>query len=147
VTAAATEKARFAMGVYTFTTCKQMDIAFDEDPRLQRWIISMAWSKHLKRDYSKDTGVQRLGYKVIRPVVLMRPRENKQPNAELLIECDKGYLSREEAIGDEWIPTPSQIAESAKLIRDNNEAIGNIRRAETVGFDLQRVVHRPMLAF
>lgn len=131
-------------GVYTISSIDDAAELLKSELVHRRYAIPAIWITHLNRDYTSATGVARLGYSVLRNVVLVQPRGRERPEAELLIQCEQGYLSREEAIGLDWLPTPSEIAEAAKSIRDTNDANGDIRRSDTVGFDLGRVVQTPL---
>lgn len=115
------------------------------DKRLRSFVIPGLWLNHWNRDYTTATGVARLGYTPIRAVVLVTPRDDGTAEGEMLVECQEGFMSRDEAIGRDWIPTLSEIALAAKQIREENDANGAIRRPDTVGFDLHRVVQRPTL--
>lgn len=132
-------------GVYTFTTHAQAVLAFKMDKRLRNFAVPLRWITHWKRDYSREVGVAKLGYTVMRNVVLVHPKNRGKPEYELLVQCEEGYISKDEAIGIDWIPSPAEIAEAAREIRQANDASGNIRRAEMVGFDLHRVYQRPLV--
>lgn len=61
---------------------------------------------HQKTDYSRALGCKKLGIKNAKPIV-------DQKNKELLVigedEHGKVVLSREEALGTIWFPTPAEI--------------------------------------
>jgi hypothetical protein len=145
--AATLAKAKYDNGVYIVDNIKELDRIFMVDPRLFPHRYDHRWISHLKTDYSKKIGTKRLGYSVKRPLLRITPRQSgPRPKVEMLVDCEEGLLSDEEAIGDHWIPTPAEIKASAKAIREFNMANGIIRDTEYCGFNLQRTVERPMIA-
>jgi hypothetical protein len=116
--------------------------------------IPAPWITHLKTKYDNAAGTRNLGYTVIKPVVLVKPKERNRgdsskeclPGFELLVVCKEGNINRDEAIGKEYIPNEAQIKKAAAEIRARHEAMGVVRNGEFVGFALQKTVHRPMIS-
>lgn len=100
------------------------------------WVII----DHLQASYRRAKGVKRLGLVPLRSVAfLVMPYQGKSATVELMVECEDGCISREEALGEDFVPTKSEIAEAARKIREKNDADGLIRNSEFVGFELRPV--------
>jgi hypothetical protein len=87
--------------------------------------------------YRDMPGVVHLGHTVDVPYVRVTPKPGG-PVVEMLVACKEGLLTKEEAIGKEWIPNQAEIREHAARIRAGHETNGIVRRADYVGFDLGR---------
>ena len=141
-------------GAYVIDNVKDLIRAFDDDARLQPYHIPAPWIVHLKTKYQNLPGTRNLGYTVIKPVVLVKPKERvysddpkkRMPGFELLIVCKEGNINRDEAIGREYIPNEAEIKKVAAEIRAKHQEMGVVRNAEFVGFALQKVVNRPKIS-
>jgi len=145
-------KTVFKGGVYFVDNVVDLKKIFDEDVRLVPWMIPHHWVEHLKTRYQSKPGVQGLGYEVVKPILMVkpkspsRPQKEQRPSAEMLVVCKQGNMSREEALGIEGLPNEAEVLKRAAAIRKQHEANGVVRNGEFVGFSLQRVVQRPKLS-
>lgn len=142
----------FKGGVYWVDNAADLKKIFDEDVRLMPWRIPRLWLQHLKTRYHNTPGVVNLQYDVIKPILMVRPksqtraRNERLPGAELLVVCEQGNISREEAVGKEYMPNEAEVLKRAAAIRKQHMDEGLVRNAGFVGFALQKVVQRPMIA-
>lgn len=133
-------------GVYFVDDVNELVAIFDKDRRLIPWRIPANWITHLKTNYRNAKGVKNLQYTVHKPFLIVKPKGDANPGFEALVHCEEGNLSADEARGDEFIPTPADIKAGVAEIRARHLSDGTMRPAEFVGFALQKVVHRPMIA-
>jgi hypothetical protein len=110
------KKPKFEYGAWLIYSVDDLIRLFDTDKRLQPYLITQWWVSHLEKDYRDMPGVVHLGHTVDVPY---------------------GLLTKEEAIGKEWIPNQAEIREHAARIRAEHETGGIVRRADYVGFDLR----------
>lgn len=129
--------ARREHGAWVVPSLEELERVFELDAMLRPFLISQRWVTHLQMDYRCLPGVVHLGYTVLYPFVRVVPRLGG-PLVELVIACEEGMLTKEEAIGAEWMPNSQEIIEHAARIRAGHETEGIIRRAEFVGFDIGR---------
>ncbi len=95
---------------------------------------------HLQSSYRSAKGVQQLGVVPLRSVAfLVMPYQGRSATVELMIECEDGCISRDEAIGADFVPSKREIAEEARKIREKNDAAGLVRATEFRGFELRPV--------
>lgn len=95
---------------------------------------------HLQTSYRKAKGIKHLGMVPIRSVAfLIMPYQGRSATVELMIECESGCVSRDEAMGEDYVPTPAEIAAEARKIRERNDAVGLVRATEFQGFELRPV--------
>lgn len=124
---------------WEITTVAQLRRLFDERPYLQTGIRCAVGPTHLRADYRKRPGMVRLGFTFVRSVIVIAFNPHSGTSTfEMRVECEEGNLSREEAIGEDWIPTPDEVRKHAAEIRRKNDAAGEIRQPEYSGFALQR---------
>lgn len=96
--------------------------------------VSLIALEHLATDYSDSAGVAHLGYRVVRPLVVVtfgRGSSRQYTASELLVECEEGCLSVDEATGVDMPPTPTEIAQATAGCRERQL----IRPGKFVGFD------------
>ena len=116
-------------------------LELDRHPLVRRLRRPQLCRTHLATDYSDAPGVRRLGYTASGPVVLLTtPLAGQRHYPELLIRCDRGYLSRVEALALEFIPTQDEIAARMAEIRRENDEAGIIRDSQFTGFDIPRIL-------
>ncbi len=144
--------AKLKRGVYIVDNVKDLMNAFDEDHRLKDFMIPSHWVTHLKTNYRDSPGVTHLGYTVKKPIIVVKPknpdrsRNEQKPGCELLVVCEQGNLSREEANGEEYMPTELEVQERAAEIRAKHMEDGVVRNGDFVGFSLQKVINRPKIS-
>jgi hypothetical protein len=111
----------------------------DKHPEL-KFPVTMRgfYAMHLKMDYSDSPGAARLGYKPIRPILFISPTTDGRVYADAVVVCDIGCLSRDEALGTEYIPTPEQIRIAARDIKRKNRKAGLRRDDATARVDIGR---------
>jgi hypothetical protein len=130
------KKPKFEYGAWLIYSVDDLIRLFDTDKRLQPYLITQWWVSHLEKDYRDMPGVVHLGHTVDVPYVRVTPKPGG-PVVEMLVACKEGLLTKEEAIGKEWIPNQAEIREHAARIRAEHETGGIVRRADYVGFDLR----------
>jgi hypothetical protein len=125
---------------WEITTVAQLNRLFDERPYLKTGLRASNGVKHLRENYAKAKGVTHLGFTFIRSLMVFTftPYSGKSV-CEMRVECQEGTISRDEALGEDWIPTPAEVWSQAAEIRKKNDQRGEIRRGEFSGFDLRAV--------
>lgn len=79
--------------------------------------INAAVKNHILADYRKAPGVERIGYSVKYPYVVVHLRDTNDPiYSEFMVACEEGDMSRDEAL-DPCLETHDEIAERMKAIR------------------------------
>ena len=92
---------------------------------------------HLQTDYSDAAGVRHFGYTAAHSrVIISSTQYAGRLTGECVVVCKEGYLSLDEALGSEWIPSPDEIRAEADRIRKENIAAGGIRQETHRGIDL-----------
>lgn len=76
---------------------------------------------HLTHDYDDCIGAKRIGYQVLYPYAIVHLRDHKEPNPpELMVMCNEGSISREEALDDQ-LETQEEIAATRDAIRASHD--------------------------
>lgn len=142
----ASRKAGIATSVAWVYSTRELDELLETAPRIRFCRAMSLCVKHLKTSYRRAKGAEELGYTPIRPVMRVdMSSTNGRPSIELMVECEEGLISRDEAIGGLGIPDEKTIWERAAAIRAANDAAGVQRNGEFYGFDLQQVYEPVML--
>jgi hypothetical protein len=129
-----------ARKIYTVRTVRELDELMANRPALNTAKRYRRCKKHLTTDFKKAEGVTRLGFKVIGPYVNLAIVPGHLDNTiELYVDCHEGALSKEEALGFDYVPSPSEIQQRASEIRRCNDQAGLIRGTEYYGHDNVRV--------
>jgi len=93
--------------------------------------------RHLQTDYRNHEVIERIGEKVVRPIVIFTGKCNStgqivQPT--LLIECEYCNLDRSDLKKTTYLPTPKEIAEEARKLREARAEDGSLSDKKSDSF-------------
>lgn len=106
----------------------QLNRLFNEHREILTDRRSTAAVEHFNTNYAEADGVKSLGFEFLQSsVYMLHNSETGSSTFELRVECREGLISRSEALGEDWVPSPSEIVQRAAEIRRKNDELGIIR--------------------